>query len=328
MQFGLSGCTGGFESAKPEELACLAQSAEARGFDGIWINEEHFQAPSDGIGRLCLSPVVLAATLAAHTRRIRIGFSVLLLPLHHPLRLAEEIATLDYLSGGRIDLGLSRGGNAGYSAAYGVDPARGKERFCDQLDFMRRCWDKAGVEVDGQVYSVQPKPIQQPGPPVYIGTYSEDMARWAARAGHLLIQHGIQSLANVRKILGAYGSEGGDVTTVPVGRFVYVGERDDSVRQELEPVIQRLTARLKQAGIPKRHGTLAEEDLDPDRFYKDMVIAGSPETCLEMIQSLRDLTGVHYLNLLSAFFGFLPAAHLKRSLGLFAAEVMPKLRDR
>ncbi len=93
LRFGLSGCGGGLESAPPEQLVELAQLAQQLGFEALWLNEEHFQSPRAGHGRLCLSPVVLAATLAAHTSRLRLGFSVLILPLYQPLRLAEEIAT-------------------------------------------------------------------------------------------------------------------------------------------------------------------------------------------------------------------------------------------
>ena len=117
MKFGLSGCGAGFESLMPTQWPVFAQMAETAGFESLWLNEEHFQRPHDGRGRFCFSPLIAAAQLAAHTQRIRIGFSVLLLPLHNPIRLAEEIATLDVMSGGRINFGVSRGGNRDYSKA-------------------------------------------------------------------------------------------------------------------------------------------------------------------------------------------------------------------
>jgi alkanesulfonate monooxygenase SsuD/methylene tetrahydromethanopterin reductase-like flavin-dependent oxidoreductase (luciferase family) len=89
MRFGLSGCGAGFESAPLEELGDWAAFAEELGFTGLWINEEHFQRHGHD-RRTCLSPIILATALAARTRRIRLGFSVLLLALHHPLRLAER----------------------------------------------------------------------------------------------------------------------------------------------------------------------------------------------------------------------------------------------
>ena len=90
----------GFESLLPAQWPVFAQMAETAGFESLWFNEEHFQRPHDGRGRFCFSSLIAAAHLAAHTQRIRIGFSVLLLPLHHPVRLAEELATLDVMNGG------------------------------------------------------------------------------------------------------------------------------------------------------------------------------------------------------------------------------------
>src|SRR5690606_12570218 len=102
-----------------DDVLALGERADALGFTGLWLNEEHFQAPNeDGRGRLCLAPVTFAAAILARTRRIRVGFSVLLTPLHQPVRLAEELATLDVISNGRLDVGISRGGNARYRAAF------------------------------------------------------------------------------------------------------------------------------------------------------------------------------------------------------------------
>lgn len=109
MRFDLSGCGAGLdESAK--SLLELGTLAESLGYDGLWINEEHFGQGS----RVCLSPILLATALAMRTSTIRIGFSVLVLPLFEPIRLAEEIATLDVLSEGRVDLGVSRGNTSRY----------------------------------------------------------------------------------------------------------------------------------------------------------------------------------------------------------------------
>ena len=116
MRFDLSGCGAGLdESAK--DLLELGPFAERLGYDGLWINEEHFGQGS----RVCFSPILVATALAMRTRTIRIGFSVLVLPLFEPIRLAEEIATLDVLSEGRVDLGVSRGNTSRYFEARGLD---------------------------------------------------------------------------------------------------------------------------------------------------------------------------------------------------------------
>ena len=112
MRFDLSGCGAGLDEAATDVFR-LGRLAESLGHDGLWINEEHFGQGS----RVCLSPILLATALAIQTRTIRIGYSVLVLPLYEPIRLAEEIATLDVLSGGRVDLGVSRGYTSRYFEA-------------------------------------------------------------------------------------------------------------------------------------------------------------------------------------------------------------------
>jgi alkanesulfonate monooxygenase SsuD/methylene tetrahydromethanopterin reductase-like flavin-dependent oxidoreductase (luciferase family) len=323
MKFGLSGCGGGLESPSTARLVELAQFAEDVGFQALWINEEHFQAPSHGHGRLCLSPLILAAFLAAQTRRIRLGFSVLLLSLHQPLRLAEEIASLDVLSGGRVDFGISRSGNQQYATAFRFDSKENSIRFQEDLAIILRAWSDDTLTIGEGAYSVQPKPVQRPHPPIYIGGYTEESVRWAGAAGHHLIQHGIQSLTTIRANLQRFADTGGLVAEVPVGRFVYIAESDAQARAELWPVIEELTARLRRIGIGRRGPIISEDELEPERFYHEVAIVGSPTTCAQRIAGLREELGVDYLNCLAAFFGYLPEDLLRRSLKLFADQVMP-----
>src|SRR5215469_11308535 len=141
FQIGLAGCGGGFESPSPAGLLEFAEFAEELGFAGLWLNEEHYQGGTiEEEGRRCLSPVPLAAAILARTVRLRVGFSVLLLALHHPVRLAEEIATLDTLSNGRVDFGISRGGNGRYLDVYGVAKDQVNARFAEALAFVLRAW--------------------------------------------------------------------------------------------------------------------------------------------------------------------------------------------
>jgi alkanesulfonate monooxygenase SsuD/methylene tetrahydromethanopterin reductase-like flavin-dependent oxidoreductase (luciferase family) len=124
MRFGLSGSLGGLEAHGPDSIVTRARRAERLGFDSVWFNEEHFTQPDTPRGRRLLSPIVLAAAVAAATTTLRVGFSVLLVPLHHPLRLAEEIATLDVLSGGRVNFGVSRANGDRYRIPFGYDESR------------------------------------------------------------------------------------------------------------------------------------------------------------------------------------------------------------
>lgn len=326
FRIGLSGCAGGLESISTSRLLELAERAEALGFDALWLNEEHFQGSIVEVeGRRCHSPLVLAAAMLARTRKLRVGFSVLLLALHHPVRLAEEIATLDVLSDGRVDFGISRGGNGRYLEVYGIAPESINERFHATLQFALQAWQDGKLTFGENAYSIEPKPIQRPHPPIYIGTYSDDMAAWAAREGHAIICHGITSMENQRRIVRAFTDAGGDPARIPFGRFVYVSETDESARRELWPTVLKLTERLSGFRLFDRKGVVTARELEPEIFYREMVIAGSSESCARQILDLNAELGVTYLNALSAFFGFLPLELLEKSLTLLGSEVRPRV---
>ncbi len=142
MRFDLSGCGAGLDESA-SNLLQLSPWAETLNYDGLWLNEEHFGQNS----RVCLSPILLATALAMRTHKIRIGFSVLVLPLYHPIRLAEEIATLDLLSGGRVDLGVSRGNTSRYFEAWGVDYEKRSAAFDEALSTVVRYWTDPKVQV-------------------------------------------------------------------------------------------------------------------------------------------------------------------------------------
>lgn len=324
--FGLSGCGGGLESSRDMNLLALAERAETWGFQSLWINEEHFQGGTNAReGRTCLSPLILAAAIAGRTSKIRIGFSVLVLPLHQPLRLAEEIATLDVLSGGRVDLGISRGANPKYLAAFGISPDEGADRFEICLNTMLRAWRDPEIAIAGERYAVAPKPVQTPHPPIYMGTYTPATAAWAAQQGHHLICHGISSMTSLRPVMEAYRDAGGDLSTLPLGRFIYVSDTDESARREIWPVVLDLTKRLRDNGLYRRPNIITLDELDPEVFLEKMVIWGSPETCAAKIAVIADDFGIRYINALSAFFGHLSEPLLHRSLELLATEVKPLL---
>lgn len=321
MNFGITGRAGGFELARPEQIPRLAKFAEDLKFSSFWMQEEHFIEP--GGPSVCLSPEVLGAAVASRTRKIRIGFSVLLLPLHNPLKLAENISTLDVISRGRIDFGISRGFPGRYFDAYQEKPGDGSRQFRRSLNFMLDCWMKPKKRIDEVEYSIEPKPFQKPHPPIYVATYTPETARWVARSGYFLIQHGIQSTSHVRKMLQAYERAGGNVGSVPLSRFVYVGHDDSAAKKELLPTIRKLTQFLSRIRIYK-HGFLNEKDLEPDRFIERMVLSGGPETVFEQIRALREDFGVNYLNSLIAFYGCLPLSKTQKSMVIMSRRIMPK----
>lgn len=322
MKFGLSGCGGGVELDRCSKLLEMAIYAEDLGFESLWLNEEHFQNSKHGEGRLCLSPIVAASAIAAVTKKIRLGFSLLILPLYHPIRLAEEIATLDLLSNGRVDFGISRGGNRRYANIFGNTERYDVEEFADKLELTLRCFGDEEIKYDLEDIYVQPKPAQKPYPPLYIGSYTKEILEYSAKNNHKVIMHGITSMSNIIDALNIYKDFGGSIDGVPIGRFIYVSDSDKNAKSELMETIIKLTDRLKMVGLVKG-GKIKEEELEPENFYNKMVIAGSPQTCIEKILEIKELTrGMNYLNSLSAFFGYLPEDRLRSSLELLSSEVM------
>ena len=163
----------------------LAQmlAAESLGYSSVWIAEHHFNDYG-----LCPAPQVLASFVAARTKTLRLGMGVSLLPLHHPVDLAEELAVLDVVSGGRLDIGIGRGGTLQDYQTFQSDRADSRERVEEGIALMRHAWSGAPFDFQGRFHSaerllVRPAPTQRPHPPIYIAANSEDSVLSAARLG-------------------------------------------------------------------------------------------------------------------------------------------------
>jgi probable F420-dependent oxidoreductase len=164
-----------------------AVAAEDLGFDAVWLTEHHFI--DDGYLPSCLP---MAAAIAARTTRVVIGTSVLLLPLHDPIRVAEDAAVVDLISGGRLRLGVGLGYRGEELSAFGVERASRARRFEESVEVIRRAWADAPLNFTGRFHNyenvnVTPKPAQRPGPPIWFSGRSEKPIARAARLGDGLI---------------------------------------------------------------------------------------------------------------------------------------------
>ena len=158
---------------------------EQLGFDSGWLAEHHFSRY--GLGSASL---MLLANIAARTKTLRLGTAVIIPPLHHPVRLAEDTATLDVLSGGRLDAGFGRG-TAGYEyTGYSVDSNESQARFQESVQIIEGLWTTPDFTFNGQHFQVEkanlvPPPVQRPHPPMYIAaTRSRETQDFAAASGH------------------------------------------------------------------------------------------------------------------------------------------------
>src|SRR2546422_6324424 len=148
--------------------------SEELGFDEIWLTEHHFINYG-----LSVDPAALAAAAASRTQRIRIGLAAAILPFHHPLRFAEQMALVDIISNGRLDVGVGRGNRPMEFRGYRVPQEESRGRFDEAVETMRRAWTRERFSYDGRFFkvpevSVIPQPVQRPHPPLYQVCVSKD----------------------------------------------------------------------------------------------------------------------------------------------------------
>src|SRR5580693_758035 len=188
MEFGMfhefPSLPGRSESEAFDEAMEQVEAAERLGLDVMWLAELHFEPRRS----LLSAPLSIASAIAARTRRIKIGIAVQVLPLCHPLRLAEEAATVDQLSHGRLIFGVGRSGVAQTYEAYGVSYAESRDRFREILDIIEQAWTKPSFSYNGQYHSfkdvaVVPKPYQKPTPPIRIAASTPDTFPAIGRRG-------------------------------------------------------------------------------------------------------------------------------------------------
>lgn len=298
------------------EVLDEAVLAESLGFDSVWFAEHHFDP------NFCLtpSPNLMAAAVAVRTHSIRIGLAVNVLPLHHPLRLAEEAAMLDVLSNGRLIWGIGRGVSKKEFDPWNVPLEETAERTREAHELILRLWQEEEVNFNGTFYSVQgarlaPKPLQTPHPAVWTVATSPPSVRWAAeqkmpfmqvaRPVDAMRQSWLEYQKHYEAVHGETVSHEG---LVPL-RYVFLADSDEHARQLAAPHLtefwegfSRIDAPDPEMVKPVRGYEFAFENRKRRREmrYEDVVregigLIGSPETCLEQIQRHAEMTDMRYL---------------------------------
>src|SRR5579871_6811638 len=301
--------------------------AEELGFGCAWFTEHHFNR----FGGMLPNPPLFIAALAQRTTRIRLGTAVTILPLYNPVRVAEDVAMLDILSGGRLEVGLGRGMANQYHAIFGADPRTSKEKFEEQLAILQAAWRDEPFCWNGTFFKspepimVMPKPVQRPHPPLWIPA-SRDVAHAAAvgRAGMRLmtLPWYPATFAETREVIDAYRAgvaEMGAVHGETLGYVpVYVGETPERARDEAEPSWSR-ARRIsdEQRGGPESNPLTYDIGAATSR-----AVFGDPEMCRRHVQRLQDELALDRLALRFDF-GGLPQDRVLSSMRLFAREVAP-----
>jgi probable F420-dependent oxidoreductase len=310
----------------------LAVEAEDMGYDTIWLTEHHFV--EDGYSPAMLP---LAAAIAARTKKIRIGTFVLLLPLHHPLHVAESAATVDVLSAGRFDLGLGQGYRPQEFDGFNIARNERASRLREGVEIIRRVFTEDNVTHEGKHFTVRnvtlyPKPVQKPHIPIWIGARSAKATERAARNGYHLAGIGPQQAEIYKTALTAAGRNPADFNIAQL-RFGYVAARRERAWDDAEYAIHHLMAKYGQwiaeaADVPgdeqfAKVPSIAElRKLNDKRFLGEPLIIGSPDDAIEMLERYTDYT---HLAMGMALPGLDPKK-VRASMRLFAKEVIPHLR--
>ena len=315
-----------------DDVVRLAQLAEDLGLDYFGFGEHH-------AGRFVASspPVVLSA-IAAHTSRIRLITTVTLLSTLDPVRVAEDYATLDHLSHGRLELVVGKGNSPAPYTVFGYDRAHQWELQAEHYELLRRLWREEDVTFSGRFRTIAepftsvPRPLQAP-PPIWHGVatsrYSPDLA--AKHGDPIFVANAIQPMENYGALVDHYRERwefhGRDPALARVGSGggLYVGKTSQQAREELRPYYE---SQWTHRDPTRDRGGIGDEPVGhtlESNIARGGLFAGSPQEVVDKIGTYRQRFG-HDLMIFGVELGGLPYERIAASLELFAAEVLPELR--
>jgi len=322
------------------------------GFDCAWLAELHFFKAFS----IMASPLIVATAVAQRTKNIRLGIAVNLLPLYHPLRGAEDGATVDILSNGRLEFGVGRGAIPIHFAGFNVSREESRERFEESLSVIQKAWTTDSFSHNGKYYqipetSVVPKPLQKPHPPIRIAANSPDTAVFAGKAHYPVFVASVTNpLPRMFEQVATYRRAWAE-STAPADRpapagpdvstmfFFHPGENLAQVRRDVEPSLDNyfhsVSAMVRTGARPQgadesyrylQDVQRAVENVTFEKITESMAIFGSSRECITKVKELhKELR----MNELICWFnpgGMVPHRKVLAAMSRFAAEVMPELR--
>mgnify|MGYP001209729149 CR=1 FL=1 len=314
-----------------------AELAEEIGMDAVWLTEHHFDGETAYV-----DPLVFGAAVAAKTRRIKIGFAVVQMAFHHPVRLAAQTALLDNLSHGRLIVGIGRGTALNHFeyAGFGMTMQDGIDRMDEAEDLLVKAWTTRDLRYAGKHWKVsfpllRPRPYQRPHPPLVRACLSEESVVAMARIGRPIMLVPVANdviSSRLRKYKEALFEAGfGEdrmaqiLDQVWVSKSVFVDHTDDAAREIASQGLRRDLDHIQDARRrynPNGLGTVntSQADTHGDDFEQTFIV-GTPQRVSNQIAELRDL-GVR--NLMMNFnVGEMLAEDVERSMRLFGEEVLP-----
>jgi alkanesulfonate monooxygenase SsuD/methylene tetrahydromethanopterin reductase-like flavin-dependent oxidoreductase (luciferase family) len=323
----------------------LAEGAEAWGLDCLWLGEIHFTPTRSVIS----ASLQVASAIATRTRRLRVGTAVQVLPLNHPLRIAEEVATVDHISEGRFEFGIGRSGVVRTYDVFGVPYAESQARFREALEIIRLAWTGEPVSYAGRFYRVQdavvvPRPYQVPHPPIRLATTSDETFPAAGRLG-LPIFVGLRTteIADLQAQLGPYrqawrqaGHPGAPSVYLRVPVYVSPTAQGavEEPRESLTAFFARQTELARAAVGRAGAGPADRRRFQAERMasltYEDILarkaVCGTAQGVIDRLAALREELGMDGVVVEPNPGGRIPPELETRSLRLLAREVMPAFR--
>lgn len=315
------------------EIFDMVELANGRGYEAVWFTEHHFSDYG-----YSPNPLMLMAEAAHRAPELRVGAAVLVLPLWHPVRMAEDVATLDVLTGGRVDIGIGRGYQPCEFDVFGADLKDNRSVFAEALKIAKLAWTEDDWEFDGRHWKIPkttvfPRPVQAPHPPMWMAATTPPSIRGAVEAGyHLCTGTGAlldeleQRNAFIDMVFDELGRSPEDVER-SVNKFILCttdpAERQQAIDQSRWQI--RVSRDLSSgAHVPGGHNQAPPFAGEPDDdVWQQRLIVGDPDECLQRIQQHAEV-GITYINGLFDF-GGLDHDVAMRSLKLFSDEVMPAM---
>lgn len=315
-----------------EQRLKVIEAFDRAGFHAYHVAEHHFTP----LG-MAPSPSVFLAAIAQRTRRLRFGTFVYALPIHHPLRVLEEICMLDHMSGGRVEIGFGRGSVPYEISYYGQDADHRQEIYAERLELILKAFTVKTLTWKGRYdqfenVPMEIEPFQKPHPPLWYGAHSPDSAERAARRGLHMVCNDPPPLARAiitrfrlvwREVNGAQAA----LPKIGLVRFIVVADTDD----EALAIARRAYLRWRWAFsyLHEMHGTAPNSPMNVESFdalaAQGQAVAGSPETVRRFLAGQIEDSGANYV--VGQFcFGDLALDEMLHSVELFAAHVMPALR--
>ena len=348
MRFGLfyqaSEADGQTHAERYAEMLDLIALGDTLGFDVAWLAELHF----GGAFSLLASPLMVVPVIAQRTRRIRIGTAVTLLPLHNPLSCAEQAATADLLSGGRLEFGVGRGSIPSQFHGFGVPVSENRGRFDEALEIIRRAWTQERFSYHGTYYQVEnvavvPRPLQRPHPPIRVAVHTAESFAHIGDLG-VPIYSGTTTTAlpQLREYMALYrthlaaAGHAWQSDQMALMLPVHVGTTSAAARDAMRPGVLKYYKNLEVifSQLPDSYAdhlprlkmireTIA--NLPYEKFFRDQAVFGDAAEVVDRLQAVRDEFGLSQIICWFDQGNMLPRKEVEATMKRFAESVMPKL---